>query len=74
MIKRISLALSLLFFHAVLKAQENGGTKMADEMRRNGKIFVVAAVLLTILLGLILYLVRLDRKISKLEKHINSSS
>ena len=42
---------------------------MADTMRSNGKIYVVIAVILTILLGLILYLVRLDRKISKLEKN-----
>lgn len=42
---------------------------MADAMRSNGKIYVVIAVILTILLGLILYIVRLDRKISKLEKN-----
>ena len=37
-------------------------------MRSEGKIYVVVAVVVTILLGLILYLVRLDRKISRLEK------
>ena len=42
---------------------------MADTLRSNGKIYVVIAVILTILLGLILYIVRLDRKISKLEKN-----
>jgi hypothetical protein len=41
---------------------------MADEMRGNGRIYVVVAVILTILTGLILYVVRLDRKISKWEK------
>jgi hypothetical protein len=45
------------------------GTKMADLMKENGKIYVVIAVMLTILAGLILYLVRLDRKISKLENN-----
>jgi hypothetical protein len=39
-----------------------------DLMRDNGKIYVVVAVMVTILLGLILYLARLDRKIGKLEK------
>ncbi len=48
--------------------QENEPVEMADTMRSNGKIFVVIAVILTILTGLILYLVRLDRKISKLEQ------
>ena len=49
----------------------SGGEKapeMADAMRSNGKIYVVIAVVLTILLGLLLYLIRLDKKIGKLEK------
>ncbi len=41
---------------------------MADAMRANGKIYVVVAVCLTILLGLIAYVFAIDRKISKLEK------
>ena len=43
--------------------------KMADMMKENGKIYVVIAVMLTILAGLVLYLIRLDRKISRLEKN-----
>jgi len=39
-----------------------------DFMRSNGKIYVVVAVVVTILLGLFLYVINLDRKISKLEK------
>ena len=42
--------------------------QMADTMRSNGKIYVVVAVILTILAGLVLYIVRLDKKISRLEK------
>lgn len=41
---------------------------MATTMRSNGKIYVVVAVLVIILLGLFTYLIRLDRKIGKLEK------
>ena len=41
---------------------------MADTMRSNGRIYVVVAVVVLILIGLILYLVRLDRKITKMEK------
>ena len=37
-------------------------------MRSSGKIYVVLAIVLTILAGLIFYVARLDRKISKLEK------
>lgn len=56
---------------ASLTAMAQGGTKepqMADLMRSNGRIYVVVAVLVTILLGLLFYVFRLDRKISKLEK------
>lgn len=38
-----------------------------DFMNSNGKIFVVMAVIVVIVLGLFIYLINLDRKISKLE-------
>ena len=41
---------------------------MADAMRSNGKIYVVVAVVLIVLTGMFIYLIRLDRKINKLEK------
>lgn len=46
-----------------------GTDPVATGLRANGKIYVVLAVALTILIGLIIYLVSLDRKISKLEKN-----
>lgn len=51
---------------AAIAQQESA--EMADTMRSNGKIYVVVAVILTILAGLILYVARLDRKITRLEK------
>lgn len=36
-------------------------------MRSNGRIYVVVAVMLTILAGLIIYLVRIEKKIKNLE-------
>lgn len=71
MIRKIMLALSLLLTNLTLAAQPK--VEMADTFRNNGKIFVVVAVILTIFAGIILYLIRLDRKLTKLEKnHINS--
>lgn len=58
--------MTLTLFTFFANAQD---VKMADVMKENGKIYVVIAVMLTILAGLVLYLVRLDRKISKLEKN-----
>jgi len=64
--KKLISILSLLLFTFFANAQD---VTMADAMKENGKIYVVIAVILTILAGLVLYLVRLDRKISKLEKN-----
>jgi hypothetical protein len=64
---KLLLAITLLFLTLFTWAQ-GGPVEMADEMRSNGKIYVVVAVILTIFAGIILYLVRLDRKITKLEK------
>jgi hypothetical protein len=55
----------------VFSQDQAGQVEMADGMRQSGKIYVVIAVILTILAGLIFYLVRLDRKISRLEKENN---
>ncbi len=38
-----------------------------DYMRETGKIYVVVATLLVIFLGIVGYLVRLERKLTKLE-------
>jgi predicted transporter len=43
--------------------------EMADMMRSNGRIYVVVAVVVLILLGLFLYLVRLDKKITRIEQN-----
>ncbi|MBS1558150.1 MAG: CcmD family protein [Bacteroidetes bacterium] len=45
--------------------------QMADTMRQEGKIYVVVAIVLVILLGLIAFLLFTDRKISRLEKKLN---
>lgn len=47
--------------------------EMADKLRENGKIFVVVAIAFIILMGVFIYLISLDRKISKLEKKLNNN-
>lgn len=64
--KRILLFLFTMTLSFAGMAQEK--VDMADQMRSNGRIYVVVAVMVTILLGLVLYLVRIDRRLSKLEK------
>ena len=52
-------------------AGDSSRVEMADKFRADGKIYVVVAVLVTILLGLFIYVIRLDKKISKFEKDFN---
>ena len=68
-IKTILSLLLLLLTTLYVQAQEGtANTAFGETMRSSGRIYVVIAVILTILFGLILYLVRLDKKMSKLEK------
>lgn len=69
MIRKLFVATVLLLINFLSHAQEATGTvNMADTMRSSGKIYVVVAVILTIFAGIIIYLIRLDRKISRIEK------
>lgn len=63
--KRVITTLFILLITNTLCHAE---TEMADIMRSNGKIYVVVAVLATIFAGIFVYLLMLDRKITKLEK------
>lgn len=65
--KKVSISIILLLLCLSAMAQENA-PEMADKFRADGKIYVVVLVLATIFAGIIAYLIRLERKISKLEK------
>ncbi|MBX3255805.1 MAG: CcmD family protein [Chitinophagaceae bacterium] len=65
-LKKVMLFLPLFMITLSLNAQPP--VEMADGMRSNGKIYVVVAVLAVILAGLFIFLINLDRKVSKLEK------
>lgn len=41
---------------------------MATELRESGKIYVVVGVVVLIFIGLLIYLIRVDRKLQQLEK------
>jgi tRNA(Phe) wybutosine-synthesizing methylase Tyw3 len=68
--KEVKKILSLLYMLSISTISIAQDTKsgMADLMRSNGRIYVVVAVILTIFAGLILYVIRIDRKLSRLEK------
>lgn len=64
--KKIILALFLVINTITVFAQDNG-IEMADTLRSNGKIYVVVVCIVIILIGLILYLFAMDRRLKKLE-------
>lgn len=63
------LAFTFVFVSVLGHAQN---AEMADAFRADGKIYVVVAIILIILAGLIAYLVMLDKKLNKLERLLNS--
>jgi hypothetical protein len=66
--KKIVSLLTLIFISLIGFAQDKK-VEMADIMRSNGRIYVVVAVVLAILIGLIFYMIRIDRKVTRLEKN-----
>ncbi|WP_205711120.1 CcmD family protein [Hymenobacter sp. HDW8] len=64
------LLLTLLATIGQAVAQTANTPEMADALRQSGKIYVVVAVILIVVIGLIGYLISLDRKVSRLEKEI----
>lgn len=69
--KKIVLMLTLILFSASAFAGDNEtSVEMADGLYQSGKIYVVVTVLSIIFLGIIGYLIVLDRKVSRLEKEI----
>ena len=65
-----ALLLLITIFSGNLFGQGTDQVEMADLMRSNGKIYVVVAVALIVMLGLIIYVISLDRKVNKIEKKI----
>ena len=69
--KKLVASIASLFMMFLVLAQNDttvAQQQVATGLRSDGKIWVVMAVCITILVGLFVYLISLDRKISKLEK------
>ena len=66
-IYKLLIMTSLIFVPSIIWANEQE-VMMSEILMKDGKIYVVLSVILTILFGLIGYLIYLDIKISNLEK------
>ena len=68
--KWLLLVLIQVWAASVFAQQTGEQIEMADAMRASGKIYVVVLVVCVILTGLIVYLVKLDRRVRQLEKEV----
>lgn len=68
--KKLIVTLIVLFARLLANAQDSvtNAAQQPTGLNAGNKIYVVLAVAVTILVGLLLYVMRLDRKITKLEK------
>lgn len=64
------LSLALLLISVLANAQQQNTEKgpVNEFFRSNDKIYVIVGVLVIIFTGIVLFLIRLDRKIGKLEE------
>jgi CcmD family protein len=68
--KLVKFLLSIVLLATASLTASAQDAEMADVMRSEGKIYVVVAIVSVILLGLVGYLVFIERKVSNLEKRL----
>ncbi|WP_410220121.1 CcmD family protein [Pedobacter sp.] len=67
--KRILSILAFLMLFVQNIFAQNNEIEMADNLRAEGKIYIVVICIVIILLGLLAYLFSLDKKVKMLEKN-----
>lgn len=72
--KFISVLLLTIISAGNLFAQQAYEVELADAMRSNGKIFVVVGVIAIVFTGIVVYLISIDKKVSRLEKKMNEKN
>ncbi len=73
-LKRIGFVIAFCLMNMFCFAQQQldvSDEDKTDFMRSNGKIYVVLAIVVTIVIGIFIYLFNLDKKIKKLERNQN---
>ncbi|GAA5041827.1 hypothetical protein GCM10011506_43780 [Marivirga lumbricoides] len=80
---KIKYILTLLFitisFYATAQKEQileedysNNKIEMADVMRSEGKIYVLVAIIVTLFAGFVIYTIRTEQKIKKIEKSLKN--
>jgi hypothetical protein len=63
--------LNLIAWSAKAQSAADNQVEMADVLHQNGKIYLVVLVLVTIFAGVLWMLIRIERKLAKLENSKN---
>lgn len=72
-LKNLLLLLTVICMTYISVAQEaTAKVQMADQFYKEGKIYIVVLVVVSILIGIFFYLFSLDKKIKKLEKETDN--
>ena len=64
--------LLLTFFALLLSFISSAQVEMADDFRGEGKIYIVVAIILVILIGFFVLLFKLDKRTKRLEKEVKN--
>jgi len=70
-IRKLQAFIVLTFTGLIANAQK---IEMADDFRGEGKIYVVVAVVLSLIIGIFVQLMRLENKVKSLEKENEGSN
>jgi len=68
--QRKIISLFIIMCITILPTLAQEQIAMADGLRAEGKIYVVVAIIAVIFVGIIIYLINLDRKITKVEEQL----
>lgn len=52
---------------------QNSGVEMADAMRSDGKIYVLVGIICIVFAGITVYVIQTNKKVSRLEKLLEST-
>jgi len=63
---------SIFFFSTAIAQNSSNAVEMADGLRQSGKIYVVVATLIIIFLGILAFLLLLEKQVKSLEEKMSS--
>lgn len=65
------ISLLIISINTIAQTVVDTTVPMADKLREDGKIWVVVAVVTVVFAGIAVNMLRLDSKVSKIEKELN---